>query len=100
MWICLFSVRVVRTLLVICLCAADSKVSLCDVQICDCIVFDVWYVVTTLSMFFGVFLGWCTAFEIFECIRETDTTERFYVFGRKTSVRIAKTTIMLVHCKV
>ena len=32
-------------------------VSLCDGHICDCFVFDVWYVVFTLSMFFGVFLG-------------------------------------------
>ena len=34
-------------------------------------------------------------FEIFECIRETDITERFFVFGRKTSVRVAKTNVTL-----
>ena len=57
----------------------------------DGIVFDIWYVFTTLGMFWGVFLGcvttlwvkmglkmgWCTTFEIFEFIRETDTTEPY-----------------------
>ena len=66
-------------------------VSLCDGQIYDGIAFDIWYVVPTLCMFFGVNLGWvptlgvkmwlkmgwCTTFEIFECIREADRTERF-----------------------
>ena len=106
-WICLFSVRVLRTILLICLFVMDSYLSLCDGHICDCIVFDVWCAVTTSGMFFGVFLGWvttlwvkiglflgwCTTFEIFECIRETDTTERFFVFGRKTSVCKTKTHI-------
>ena len=32
-------------------------VSLCDGHICDGIVFDVWYVFTTLGMFLGVNLG-------------------------------------------
>ena len=53
----LLCVRVVRTIFVICLCVVDSKVSLCGGHICDCIVFDVWYAVTTLSMFFGIILG-------------------------------------------
>ena len=57
----------------------------------DGIVFDIWYVFTTLYMFFGVNLGWATTlcvkiglflglgdtFEILECIRVADTTERF-----------------------
>ena len=56
----------------------------------DGIVFDILHVVPTFSMFLcvilgyattlevkiGLFLGWCTTFDFFECIRETDTTER------------------------
>ena len=90
-WITLLYVRVARTVLLFCLCVADSKVSLWYGHICDCIVFGIWYVVTTLSMFLCVFLGWVTTlwvkmgcflgfgdtFDFFECIRETDTTERF-----------------------
>ena len=58
------------------------------------------YVFTTLGMFWGVFLGcvttlvvkmglkmgWCTTFEIFEFIRETDTTEP-YIEARYIVVR-------------
>ena len=33
---------------------------LCDVHIYDGIVFDIWYVVPTLGMFFGVNLGLAT----------------------------------------
>ena len=80
----------------------------------DGIVFDILHVVPTFSMFLcvilgyattlevkiGLFLGWCTTFEIFECIRETDTTERFFVFGRKTSVRVVRTYSTLDYCKV
>ena len=39
----------------------------------------------------GLFLGWFTTLEILECIRETDTTERFFVFDAKTSVFVART---------
>ena len=52
---------------IICACSTDNAsvlfvcggqyVSLCDGHICDCIVFGIWYVVTTLSMFLCVFLG-------------------------------------------
>ena len=101
----------------ICACSTDSFIilfvycgqylSLWYGHICDCIVFDVWCAVTSLGMFFGVNLGWattlvvkmglkmgwCTTFDFFECIRETDTTERFFVFGRKTSVCVSKTNI-------
>ena len=104
-WITLLCVRVAWTVLLFCLCDTDRHVSLCDGQIWFRIVFDVWYVVTTLYMFLSVYLGqattlvveiglkmgWCTTFEFFECIRETDTTERFFVFGRKTSVFVAMT---------
>ena len=90
-WITLLCVRVVRTVLLFCLRVADSKVSLWYGHICDCIVFGILHVVTTLGMFFGVNLGWATTlwvkmwcflgfgdtFDFFECIRETDTTERF-----------------------
>ena len=82
-------------------------VSLCDGHICDCIVFDVWCVVTTLYMFLCVYLGlvttlcvkiglkmgWCTTFEILECIRWTDIVEPFFVFGIKTIVCATKTNI-------
>ena len=82
-------------------------VSLCDGHICDGIVFDVWYVFTTLCMFLGVnlgwvptlvvkigwFLGWFTTFEILECIRWTDIVEPFFVFGIKTIVCATKTNI-------
>ena len=37
------------------------------------------------------FLGFGDTFEFLECIRETDTTERFFVFGAKTSVFVAMT---------
>ena len=47
--------------------------------------------VTTLEVKIGLFLGWCTTFEFLECIRQTDTTERFFVFGAKTSVFVAMT---------
>ena len=57
MWISLLCVRVVRTILLFCLCVAYRYLSLCDGHICDCIVFDVWCAVTTFGMFFGVFLG-------------------------------------------
>ena len=33
--------------------------------------------VTTLCVKMGLKMGWCTTFDFFECIRETDTTERF-----------------------
>ena len=109
MWITLLCVRVVRTVLLFCLRVADSKVSLWYGHICDCIVFDILHVVTTLSMFLGVNLGWVTTlwvkmglflgfgdtFDFFECIRETDTTERFFVFGRKTNVCVSKTNISI-----
>ena len=109
MWITLLCVRVVRTVLLFCLCVADSKVSLWYGHICDCIVFGIWYVVTTLSMFLCVFLGWVTTlwvkmgcflgfgdtFEILECIRVADTTEPFFVFGRNTSVFVANTYITI-----
>ena len=105
MWITLLCVRVVRTVLLFCLRVADSKVSLWYGHICDCIVFGIWYVVTTLSMFLDIILGWVTTlwvkmglflglfttFEIFECIRGKDTTERFFVFGAKTSVFVSRT---------
>ena len=82
----------------------------------DGIVFDIWYVFTTLYMFLGVNLGcvttlgvkmglkmgWCDTFDILGCIRETDTTERFFVFDRKTSVCVAKTQIanwIIARCK-
>ena len=44
----------------------------------------------------------CSYVEKLECIRETDTTERFFVFGGKTSVRVAKTYSLLDYhkCKV
>ena len=78
-------------------------------HICDGIVFDIWYVAPTLGMFFGVNLGWATTlimkigwflglfttFEILECIRVADTTEPFFVFGRNTSVFVAKTYITI-----
>ena len=57
MCITLLYVRVVRTVLLFCLCDADRYVSLCDGHIYDGIVFDVLHVVTTLGMFFGVNLG-------------------------------------------
>ena len=56
-WITLLCVRVVRTKLCFCLRVVDICVSLCDGHICDCIVFDVWYVVTTFSMFLDIILG-------------------------------------------
>ena len=56
-WITLLCVRVVRTILMICLCVVDSM-CLCVTDIFDDgIVFGIWYVVTTLGMFFGVILG-------------------------------------------
>ena len=51
------SVRVGRTFLLFCLCVVDSEVSLCDGHIYNGIAFDIWYVVPTLGMFFGVNLG-------------------------------------------
>ena len=33
--------------------------------------------VTTLVVKIGLKMGWCTTFEILECIRVADTTERF-----------------------
>ena len=108
---------------IMCTCSTDSFIilfvycgqylSLWYGHICDGIVFDIWYVFTTLYMFFGVFLGWATTlimkigwflglfttFDFFECIRETDTTERFFVFGIKTSVRAVRTYSKLDHCK-
>ena len=62
-WIDLLCVRVVRTELCFCLRVVDSMcicVSLCDGHICNCIVFDVWCVVTTLYMFLCVYLGLVT----------------------------------------
>ena len=57
MWITLFSVRVVRTIFVICLCVVD-RLCLCVTDIFDDgIIFDIWYVVTTLYMFLCVYLG-------------------------------------------
>ena len=52
--------RVVRTILVICLCVADSM-CLCVTDIFDdVIVFGIWCVVTTLYMFLCVYLGLVT----------------------------------------
>ena len=52
---------------IICACGTDKimflfvcdgqYVSLCDGHTCNCIVFDVWYVVPTFGMFFVVNLG-------------------------------------------
>ena len=53
-------VRVVRTVLLFCLCDTDSDASLCDGHIFDCIVFGIWCVVTTLYMFLCVYLGLVT----------------------------------------
>ena len=83
--------------------------SLCDGQVYNVIVFDILHVVPTFGMFLGVilglvttlwvkiglFLGLCTTFDFFKCIRETDTTERFFVFGRKTCVCVSKTYITI-----
>ena len=54
-WITLLCVRVEWTVLLFCLCDTDRHVSLCDGQICDCIVFGFWYAVTTLDMFLVYF---------------------------------------------
>ena len=54
------SVRVVRTFLVICLCVVNRYVSLCYGHIYNGILFDFWYVVPTLYVFLGVFLGCAT----------------------------------------
>ena len=59
-WISLLCVRVEWTVLLFCLCDTDRHVSLCNVQIWFRIVFDVWYVVTTLYMFLCVYLGLVT----------------------------------------
>ena len=63
-WMTLLCVRVVRTILVICLCVVDRYVSLYDGHIYDGIVFDILYVVPTLGMFLGVFLGLATTFGV------------------------------------
>ena len=56
-WITLLYVRIARTVLLFCLCDADS-ICLCATDIFDDgIVFDVWCVVTTLSMFLDIILG-------------------------------------------
>ena len=56
-WITLLCVRVVRTILVICLCVVDSM-CLCVTDIFDdVIVFGIWCVVTTFGAFLGVILG-------------------------------------------
>ena len=53
----LLCVCVARTVLAICLCVTDS-ICLCMTDTFDDgIVFDIWYVVPTLGMFFGVNLG-------------------------------------------
>ena len=60
MWITLLCVRVVRTVLLFCLCTADSMCLCVTDKIDDGIVFDVWCVVTTLYMFLCVYLGLVT----------------------------------------
>ena len=40
-------------------------------------------------------MGWCTTFEILECIRVADIVEPFFVFGINTSVFVAKTYITI-----
>ena len=49
--------------------------------------------VTTLVVKIGLKMGWCTTFEILECIRVADIVEPFFVFGIKTIVCAARTNI-------